>query len=153
MHPWVIATHWPLYAKGCGAAGRPADPQDWRVARSVLVTDNDAQARDYLARPGSGIRFYFRYLCDQLSAAGQSRVFKTDPTLPDAALTDDYLLENMVIAGSPETVARQLSRLRHDLGPFGTLLVAAHEWDDAGLWRRSMELLAGEVRARVAAAG
>ena len=35
------------------------------------------------------------------------------PTLPDAALTDDYLLENMVIAGSPETVARQLSRLRH----------------------------------------
>jgi len=149
----VIATHWPLYAKGCAAAGRAADPRDWRVARSVLVTETDAQAHDYLARPGSGIRFYFRYLCDQLSAAGQSRVFKADPALPDAALTDEYLLENMVIAGSPATVARRLSQLRHDLGPFGTLLVAAHEWDDAALWRRSMELLAGEVRARLAAAG
>ena len=147
----AIATHWPLYAKGCAAAGRPADPAHWRVARSVLVTEDDAQARDYLARPGSGLRFYYRYLCDQLSAAGQSRAFKADPALPDAALTDDYLMENIVIAGSPETVARRLGRLRQDLGPFGTLLVAAHEWDEPTMWRRSMELLAGDVRARLAA--
>jgi alkanesulfonate monooxygenase SsuD/methylene tetrahydromethanopterin reductase-like flavin-dependent oxidoreductase (luciferase family) len=148
--PAVIATHWPLYAKGCAAAGRPADPAQWRVARSVLVTDDDAQARDYLARPGTGLRFYYRYLCDQLSAAGQSRVFKTDPALPDAALTDDYLLETMVIAGSPATVARRLDQLHHDIGPFGTLLIAAHEWDHPDMWRRSMELLAGDVRARLA---
>ena len=79
------------------------------------------------------------------SAAGQSRVFKADPALPDAALTDDYLLENIVIAGSPETVARQLIRLRHDLGPFGTLLMAGHDWDQPKLWRRSMVLLARDV--------
>jgi alkanesulfonate monooxygenase SsuD/methylene tetrahydromethanopterin reductase-like flavin-dependent oxidoreductase (luciferase family) len=142
----VLRTHWEGYAAGCRSAGRPADPGDWRVARSVLVTEDDRQARDHLARRGTGLRFYYRYLCDQLTAVGLSRAFKTDPGMPDAALTDDYLLDTMVIAGSPAAVADRLAALRAELGPFGTLLVAAHDWDEPGLWRRSLELLAEKVR-------
>ena len=36
--------------------------------------------------------------------------------------------------------------LRDQIGHFGTLLLAGHDWDDAKLWRRSMELMATEVR-------
>jgi alkanesulfonate monooxygenase SsuD/methylene tetrahydromethanopterin reductase-like flavin-dependent oxidoreductase (luciferase family) len=145
----VVRTHWELYAKGCAAAGRAADPAAWRLTRSVLVTETDAQARDYLARHGSSLRFYYRYLCDQLTAVGLSRAFKADPAMPDAALTDDYLLDTMVIAGSPGAVADRIAALRDGLGPFGTLLVAAHDWDEPALWRRSLELLAEKVRPRL----
>ncbi len=113
------------------------------------MTDSDGQARDYLARHGTGLRFYYRYLCDQLTAVGLSRAFKADPDMPDAALTDDYLLDTMVIAGSPAAVADRLAALRAELGPFGTLLVAAHDWDDPVLWRRSLELLAEQVRPKL----
>lgn len=142
----VLRTHWQMYEKGCASVGRPADPAAWRVARSVVVADTDEEARRYLARPGTSLRFYYRYLCDQLSAAGQSRIFKVDPAMPDAGLTDDYLVETMVIAGSPATVAAKIDAIRRELGPFGTLLVAAHDWDDPAMWRRSLELIAREVR-------
>jgi alkanesulfonate monooxygenase SsuD/methylene tetrahydromethanopterin reductase-like flavin-dependent oxidoreductase (luciferase family) len=142
----VLRTHWEGYARGCATAGRPADPAEWRVARSVLVTDSDRQARDYLARHGTGLRFYYRYLCDQLTAAGQSRIFKADADQPDSSLTDDYLLDTMVIAGSPDAVADRLAALRAELGPFGTLLLGAHDWDEPALWRRSLELMAERVR-------
>lgn len=145
----VIASHWDMYAKGCASRGLAADPSNWRVARSVLVTPTDGEAMDYLARKRSGLQFYYRYLCDQLCAAGQARNFKADPAMPDSDLTDHYLLNTMVIAGSPSTVAEKLKALRATIGNFGTLLVAAHDWDEPALWRRSLELLASEVRDRL----
>jgi hypothetical protein len=35
------------------------------------------------------------------------------------------------------------------VGPFGTLLLAGHEWDKAAMWRRSLELMAAEVAPRL----
>jgi hypothetical protein len=35
--------------------------------------------------------------------------------------------------------------LRDEVGHFGTLLMAGHDWDQPKLWRRSMELLATDV--------
>jgi alkanesulfonate monooxygenase SsuD/methylene tetrahydromethanopterin reductase-like flavin-dependent oxidoreductase (luciferase family) len=58
-----------------------------------------------------------------------------------------------MIAGSPRRVAEQLVALREEIGPFGTLLMAGHDWDQPKLWRRSMELLATDVMPRLNAAG
>jgi alkanesulfonate monooxygenase SsuD/methylene tetrahydromethanopterin reductase-like flavin-dependent oxidoreductase (luciferase family) len=145
----VLASHWSMYKDGCAKVGRNADPAHWRVARSVLVTPTDGEAIDYLAKKSSGLQFYYRYLCDQLCAAGTGRNFKIDPDMADADLTDDYLLNTMVIAGSPTTVADKINALRDKLGPFGTLLVAAHDWDDKAMWTRSLELMVGEVWGRL----
>ena len=54
----------------------------------------------------------------------------------------------MIIAGSPRRVVDQLVALRDEVGHFGTLLMAGHDWDQPKLWRRSMELLATEVMPR-----
>ncbi|MGI9499792.1 MAG: LLM class flavin-dependent oxidoreductase, partial [Geminicoccaceae bacterium] len=38
--PQWVATHWPNYVEGCERVGRPADPADWRVAKSIFVADD-----------------------------------------------------------------------------------------------------------------
>lgn len=144
-----VETQWQTYCAATDAAGRVADPTLWRVARSILVTDSDAEAADYLARPDNGIRFYYRYLRDQLVPVGQGGIFKVDPAMRDEDITVDYLVDQMVIAGGPTTVTEKLAALRARVGQFGTLLTAFHEWDDPDLWRRSMALLVRQVAPRL----
>ena len=46
MPAWV-KSHWPKYAEGCERGGRPADPANWRVAKSVFVAKDAATAKAY----------------------------------------------------------------------------------------------------------
>jgi alkanesulfonate monooxygenase SsuD/methylene tetrahydromethanopterin reductase-like flavin-dependent oxidoreductase (luciferase family) len=146
FHRRYLRGHWERYAEGCEAAGRRPDPTVWRVSRSVLVTETDAEAEDYLADPGNALSFYwsfFRFSFSQLRRA--LFMVKPDPDLPDEAVTVDGIKRALTIAGSPRRVLEQLVALREETGPFGTLLMAGHDWDQPKLWRRSMELLATEV--------
>jgi len=70
---------------------------------------------------------------------------KPDLDTPDEAVTMDMIKRGMIIAGSPRRVLDQLAALRDEIGHFGTLLMAGHDWDQPKLWRRSMELLARDV--------
>jgi limonene 1,2-monooxygenase len=54
-------------------------------------------------------------------------------------------MEEVVIAGDPDDVTRQLFELRETIGPFGALILTAHDWDDRDRWLRSLELFAREV--------
>ena len=65
--------------------------------------------------------------------------------MPDEDVTVDTIKRGMIIAGSPRRVVDQLVALRDEIGHFGTLLMAGHDWDQPKLWRRSMELLAHDV--------
>jgi hypothetical protein len=57
-------------------------------------------------------------------------------------VTLDYLLDRLVICGEVNSVVEQLLAFRETVGDFGTLLYAGHDWADARLARRSMELIA-----------
>ena len=46
----------------------------------------------------------------------------------------------------------QLLQLRERIGPFGSLVLVAHDWDDRPRWLRSLELFATEVVPRFNAA-
>jgi alkanesulfonate monooxygenase SsuD/methylene tetrahydromethanopterin reductase-like flavin-dependent oxidoreductase (luciferase family) len=65
--------------------------------------------------------------------------------MPDAAVTTDYMLDSFVVCGTPESVVDQLLAFRERIGDFGTLLYCGHDWQDAALARRSMELMAERV--------
>ena len=54
-----------------------------------------------------------------------------------------------MIHGSPETVARKILELREEVVHFGTLLYAAHDWQDPVRMKRSMRLMAQEVMPRI----
>ncbi|HKZ05106.1 MAG TPA: LLM class flavin-dependent oxidoreductase [Methylomirabilota bacterium] len=149
FHKRYLRGHWEKYVEGCEAVGRRPDPAVWRVSRSVLVTETDAEAEDYLADPDSGLSFYYKFFIHSFSL-GRKALFmiKPDVSLPDEATTVDAVKRGMIIAGSPSSVLEQLVALREEIGDFGTLLMAGHDWDRPALWRRSMELLASRVMPR-----
>jgi alkanesulfonate monooxygenase SsuD/methylene tetrahydromethanopterin reductase-like flavin-dependent oxidoreductase (luciferase family) len=145
VHPWVIKTHWPKYAEGCARAGREARAQDWRVAKSIFVADNEATVRRMTRDPGNPFAYYFRNLQRKAQRTRGNAFFKHDPSVPDEAVTDDYLISQMLIAGTVNEVADELLAFREHIGPFGTLLYAGHDWADVPAMRRSMELMAEQV--------
>src|SRR5579885_1881398 len=106
QQPWV-ASHWPMYEQGCQKAGRPARRDDWRVAKSVFVADDEVTARRYAKEEGSPYRFYYRNLMKKLIGNGRPELFKHDRALPDSAITLDYVVDSLVICGTVNSVVDQ----------------------------------------------
>ena len=152
LQPVWAATHWPMYEQGCKFGGYNADRRDWRVCKSIFVADDDATARRYAKDVRGPYGFYYWNLLTKRKARGALDVFKHDLTLPDTVVTPDYLLDRLVICGSVNRVVDQLLAFREVIGDFGTLLYPGHDWADARLARRSMELMAEQVMPAVNAA-
>ena len=145
LQPQWVRTHWPNYVEGCAQAGRSAEPRNWRVAKSIFVADDGATARRYATDPNGPYHFYYRSLFQKLKAAGRANLFKTAPDQPDEALDLATIVEQLVIYGTPDAVADQILAFREQVGDFGTLLYAGHDWMDQRLARRSMQLMAEQV--------
>jgi alkanesulfonate monooxygenase SsuD/methylene tetrahydromethanopterin reductase-like flavin-dependent oxidoreductase (luciferase family) len=148
MPKWV-ATHKASYEEGCIAGGRAVDFANWRVAKSIFVAKDEATARNYARGAGSPYVHYFNSLFTKLVKNGRSNLFKEDPNMSDADLHLDMVLDRCVIYGTPEQVAEKLLAFRKEVGPFGTLLYAGHDWVDVGLAKESMRLMAEDVIPRV----
>src|SRR4029453_1865420 len=147
--PKWVATHWSKYTEGCARAGKPADPANWRVAKSIFVADDLAQAKAYALGPQSPYRFYYRQLLTKLLKGGRGNLFKEDPNAPDETVNLDRVLDDLVIWGTPDKVADELLAFGERVGSFGTLLYAGKDWTDPALARRSVILLAEKVRPRI----
>ena len=152
LQPAWVASHWPMYAKGCANAGRPPRAADWRVAKSIFVADDEATAQRYGKGPDSPYRFYYKQMMTKLIGNGRPDLFKGSKDMPDEAITLDYVMDSLVIAGTPASVTEQLLAFRERVGDFGTLIYAGHDWADERLARRSMELMATQVMPAINAA-
>ena len=151
MPEWV-KTHWPKYVEGRVAVGAVAQPNEWRVAKSIFVADDEATARRYALEAGGPYHFYFKQLVRKLVGGGRGNVFKTDPAMPDDQVTPEFVTRRLVLAGTVNSVVDQILQFREQVGDFGNLVYACHDWQDAALGKRSMELFATEVMPRVNAA-
>jgi len=149
VQPWVVKSHWPKYVEGCARAGREAKGEDWRVAKSIFVAEDDATLRRMTRDPGNPFAYYFRNLQRKAERTRGSALFKHEPSVPDAALTDEYLVSQLLISGTVNEVADKLVAFREEVGPFGRLLYCGHDWADSRAMRRSMELMAEKVLPRV----
>src|SRR5262245_52869261 len=145
VQPWVIKTHWPKYVEGCQKSGREAKGADWRVAKSIFVAEDEATVRRLTRDPGNPFAYYFRNLQPKAQFTRGSALFKHEPSVPDEALTDEYLVSQLLISGTPNQVADRVLAFREQVGPFDTLLYCGHDWADAKAMRRSMELMAEKV--------
>lgn len=145
--PEWVKTHWACYVEGCKQGGRPADVANWRVAKSIFVTDNDDNLAQRYGHSAEGpYHFYFKQLIRKLVGFGnRSNLFKLDQSEPDESITADTMTPRLVLAGSVNSVVDQLLAFREKTGDFGTLLYACHDWMDPALGRRSMELMAEKV--------
>jgi alkanesulfonate monooxygenase SsuD/methylene tetrahydromethanopterin reductase-like flavin-dependent oxidoreductase (luciferase family) len=98
--------------------------------------------------PGNLFAHYFRNLQRKAQAGRGNAFVKHDPAADDGILTDEYLVEQMLIAGTVNEVVDKLLAFRKQVGPFGRLLYCGHDWADPAAMRRSMELMAEEVMPR-----
>ena len=147
--PEWVASHWNKLLEGKPDAG----PADWRVAKSIFVADDDKVAARYGHTAEGPYHFYFKQLIRKLvGAGGRGNLFKLDQGQPDSEITADTMTPKLVIAGSVNSVVDQILAFREKIGDFGTLLYACHDWRDAALGRRSMQLMAEQVMPRVNAA-
>jgi alkanesulfonate monooxygenase SsuD/methylene tetrahydromethanopterin reductase-like flavin-dependent oxidoreductase (luciferase family) len=125
---YIVGSHWQKYLEGCEAVGRRPDPSTWRVSRNVLVARTDEEAKEIISDPSNSHYFYMDYLWEVLSLANYTVIMKADPKTPDAQMTVPMMLDDMVIYGSPSTVAEKIVALREKVGPFENLAVAAVDW-------------------------
>lgn len=146
---WSAATHWPAYCKGAEAGGHTPDPEQWHVARSIYVAESDADAEAFVTAPDSAYSYYYQYLFHIFDRADFKAPFVANRDDDPAALTPEALRDACVIHGSPATVADKILALREEIGHFGTLLYAAHDWQDKAAMQRSMRLMAEDVMPRV----
>ncbi len=149
----VVASHWQKYLEGCEAVGKEATGEEWRVARNVVVRKTDAEAEEAALDPQGGNYFYMDYLWKVLRAADYTAVMKSDPSQADEDVKVEDLMKEIVIYGSPETVAEKIAAMRERSGKFGGLLMALMDGEgsnDEGE-RTSMRLLAEEVMPKLRA--
>lgn len=148
-----LPSHWSNYVEGKQHAGQVADPADWRIARTIFVADDERTARRYgLEDSASPYRYYWELLLRKMIISGRQAIFKTHPGQDDRELTTDYMVDRLVICGTPDRVADRILALREETGDFGEIVYAGMDWVDPALAKRSMELMAEKVMPQVNAA-
>jgi alkanesulfonate monooxygenase SsuD/methylene tetrahydromethanopterin reductase-like flavin-dependent oxidoreductase (luciferase family) len=148
-----LRSHWDNYAKGKASAGAVAKPDEWRVARTIFVADDSVTARSYGGDdPNSPYRFYYRQIMSKFKLSGRLAAFKESPDLPDSTVSEDGVIDNLVLRGTVNEVVDRILALREEVGDFGEIVYAGMDWVDPALTKRSMVLMAEEVMPRVNAA-
>jgi alkanesulfonate monooxygenase SsuD/methylene tetrahydromethanopterin reductase-like flavin-dependent oxidoreductase (luciferase family) len=148
-----MKSHWQNYAKGKAEVGETARVEDWRVARTIFVADDDKTALAYgRENANSPYRFYFEQMLGKMKRGNRLYVFKSHKEQPDEEITHDFVMDHCVIHGTVNKVVEAILEMREEIGDFGELVYAGMDWVDEKLSRRSMQLMAEEVMPRVNAA-
>ena len=144
VHHSTVAEHWRTYCAGAADAGRPdPDRNIWRISRSIFVGESDDQA--WGACMNGTFARSFEYMIALLKSAKMLDLVKRDSEMPDAEVTTEYMLKEICLVGSKQSVQDQLAELFDITGGFGTLLFIKHDFDDLKAWKRCMEVLANEI--------
>ena len=145
LQPVWVASHRAKLLEGWASSGHAINFGDWRVAKSIFVADDEKTARAYALHAQGPYGYYYRSLMRKLIGNGRPDLFKNRDDMPDGDVTHDFVMNSLVVCGTPAQVTEQILALREQVGEFGTLVYAGHDWADVALSRRSMELMAREV--------
>jgi alkanesulfonate monooxygenase SsuD/methylene tetrahydromethanopterin reductase-like flavin-dependent oxidoreductase (luciferase family) len=92
-------------------------------------------------------RMMSEYFLPLLSNFGFKEYLKHNPEVPDDAVTVEYCAQHNWLVGSPETVAKKLEKVYHDVGGFGQLLVFGFDYaDHPEAWHTSLRLIQERVK-------
>ncbi len=145
IHADVLKDQWITYQRGAGNAGITPTPENWAVSRNIFVGETDEEAQQF-AREGS-LGKCIEYILEltRRTAPNGVGLWKPRPDMADEEVNLDYFMDEIIIAGSSETVAKKLVELRTQVGEFGNIVLVAHDFDNREKWLRSVELFATEV--------
>ena len=148
---YIAASHWKVYSDAIRETGKEPDGAAWRLARTILVAQSDQEASDYVLDPKRATHAYFAYLINLLKSTNGAIVIKPRADMTDDELDADAVVNTAVMAGSPKTVVEKILAYREKVGPFGTILISAMDWEGPNglMEKRSMKLLSEVVMPEV----
>lgn len=140
----TLRSHWETYSEAAEEAGHTPDRADWRILRDAFVADTDAEARSAMLNGAHG-KFWRQHLLPLFKKFGLAGAL-LEPGQTAEDLTVEYLVDNVFLVGSPETVAAKARKLHDDVGGFGTLVMSVHDYSATPeVLQHSMELMGTEV--------
>ena len=139
-----LATHWEAYQRGAVKAGRVPDRREWRVSLDIHVADTTEEARNDVLNHGMA-RSYKEYVFPLSRKTNTLHLMKEDESMPDDAVTVDYLMDDRWVVGDPDYCVRKIREAYDMVGGFGTLLQLTQDWDPPEKGWKSMELFAKHV--------
>lgn len=152
VHHEILRAHWETYSTAATEAGRIPDRADWRILRDIFVGETDQAAMDAFLNGAAG-RGWAEWMLPLFRELGLLQELVGDDVDPDV-VTLEWVAQNMLVVGSPDTVVERLTALQEATGGFGTQLAFVHDYsDDPEPYRRHLELLGREVAPRVAELG
>jgi alkanesulfonate monooxygenase SsuD/methylene tetrahydromethanopterin reductase-like flavin-dependent oxidoreductase (luciferase family) len=140
-----VSTHWEAYNRGATKAGRtPPNRRDWRICLNIHVAETTEDARNDVLNHGMA-RTYNEYFLPLLRQMSMIDLMKPDKSMPQEAITVEYLMDNRWVVGDPEHCLGKIREAYDSVGGFGTLLQLTQDWDPAEKGLKSMELFAKYV--------
>ena len=139
-----IPTHWEAYQRGAAKSGLVPDRSVWRGSLDVHVAETTEEARNDVLNHGMA-RTFDEYFLPLFRKLGFLSLIKPDESMPDEAVTVDYLMEDRWVIGDPEHCVRKIREVYDAVGGFGTLLQLTQDWDPPEKGWKSMELFAKHV--------
>lgn len=124
LNPTALAQHWAAHVTACTHKGRRVQPEHWRIARTIIVSDDPTKTSAAVFGSQSPCRAYY------------GKVARS------AGLEVEALMKECVIHGTLAEVLADLQILKETCGPFGTLTLVDHAWPDHEMARLSMASLA-----------
>jgi alkanesulfonate monooxygenase SsuD/methylene tetrahydromethanopterin reductase-like flavin-dependent oxidoreductase (luciferase family) len=139
-----VPTHWEAYKRGAAKTGRTVDRREWRVSLMIHVAETTEKARDNVLNHGMAMNFN-EYFLPLFRKMGFLDLLKADESIPDEAITVEYLLDDRWIVGDPDHCVKKIREAYDSVGGFGTLLQTNMDWDPAEIGLKSLELFAKHV--------
>ena len=145
----ALKKHWETYAEANIKAGFTPDRSRHAVSQTVFVGDTDAEAKREVMEGPIGYCFD-RYLIPIWRRFGMMDGFAKDAGIDPLKADLEFLVDNVFIVGSPDTVVEKINHLFEKCGGWGTLQIECHDYyDDPAPWFHSLELAAKEVAPRI----
>ncbi|MET0545520.1 MAG: LLM class flavin-dependent oxidoreductase [Caulobacterales bacterium] len=145
----ALKMHWDTYAEANIKAGFTPDRSRHAVSQTVFCADTDAEAKRLVMEGPIGYCFN-RYLIPIWRRFGMMDGFAKDAGISPDKADLEFLVDNVFVVGSPDTVVEKLNTLFAACGGWGTLQVESHDYyDDPSPWFYSLELIAKEVAPRI----
>lgn len=146
----ALKKHWEVYSEAAIAAGHVPDRSRHAVSQTVFCADTDKEAKRLVMEGPIGYCFQ-RYLIPIWHRFGMMDGFAKDAGIDPADADLEFLVDNVFIVGSPETVTEKINALFAATGGWGTLQVEVHDYyDDPAPWFQSLELISKEVAPKIA---
>jgi alkanesulfonate monooxygenase SsuD/methylene tetrahydromethanopterin reductase-like flavin-dependent oxidoreductase (luciferase family) len=150
VHESVLAEHWRTYSAAATEAGHTPSRADWHICRDFFVAETDEEARDRVFNGAMGKLWGDYNIPLFVNKLGIGDLF-SGGTIPPEDLTIEWMVDNFLLVGSPDTVIGKVEALYDSVGGFGSLITFTHEYDqDPETYRRSFELIGGKVRPALA---